>query len=298
MRRERREFVMREPSIVHVPFNPSLEGLAEMRPDIIFSEAAGQPLKLTLLVPWRDWRNEAAPPKRPLIVFVQGSGFTFPNVNYEIPQLAEYARNGYVVATVTHRSVLDGHPFPASLQDVKTAIRFLRKHAEEYGIDPDRIGIWGTSSGGNIALLVGLTQGDPAYGTEEHAGYSDAVKCVVDCFGPTDMVASYQYVKATQDPRFVDLFRGLLDGKEDLGLLRAMSPLHRVEKGRVCPPVLILHGDADDVVPYEQSLQMCEALLEAGCTAEMVRVENGPHEGAFWSRDVHRLIMDFFNRHL
>lgn len=74
---------------------------------------------------------EAAPPKRPLIVFVQGSGFTHPWIYPEIPQLARYAQHGYVVAAVTHRSCLEGHPFPAYLQDVKTAIRFLRRHAEE-----------------------------------------------------------------------------------------------------------------------------------------------------------------------
>ncbi|MCB8600020.1 alpha/beta hydrolase, partial [Blautia sp. DFI.9.9] len=68
-----------------------------------------------------------------------------------------------IVATVQHRSALDGHAFPAFLQDVKTAIRYLRAHAAEYQIDPDRVGIWGTSSGANAALLTALTPNDPRY---------------------------------------------------------------------------------------------------------------------------------------
>jgi acetyl esterase/lipase len=285
-------------SIIKIPYNPTMEGLAEVFPDVVYSVETGQELKLTLIAPWRDRANETAPPKRPLIVFVQGSAFTFPNIYYELPQLSHYARHGYVVATVTHRNCLEGHPFPAYLQDVKTAIRFLRNHAEEYGIDPDRVGIWGTSSGGNTALLVGLTAGEPAYLTGEHEGISDAVKCVVDCFGPTDMTVANKYVNEIQDPRLLEIFYALMGGKEDPDILRAMSPLHRIEKGRTYPSFLIVQGDADTLVPYEQSLWMYEALLEAGCRAEMDCEENGPHEGAFWSGDVHRIILDFFKKHL
>lgn len=289
---------MPQRSITKIPYNPSLEGLAEVFPDITYSFETGQELKLTVLAPWRDRENEAAPPKRPLIVFVQGSAFTFPNINYELPQLAHYARNGYVVATVTHRNCLEGHPYPAYLQDVKTAIRFLRRHAEEYGIDADRVGIWGTSSGGNTALMVGLTQGDPAFLTTEHEGFSDEVNCVVDCFGPTDMTVLYELVKTEQDPGLLDIFSGLMGGKEDLTMLKAMSPLYRIPRDRACPPFLLLHGDADELVPYDQSLRMYEALLEADCQADMICVENGPHEASFWSSEAHRHIMDFFKKHL
>jgi acetyl esterase/lipase len=285
-------------SIIKIPYNPTMEGLAEVFPDVVYSVETGQELKLTLIAPWRDWANETAPPKRPLIVFVQGSAFTFPNIYYELPQLSHYARHGYVVATVTHRNCLEGHPFPAYLQDVKTAIRFLRKNAEEYGIDAERIGIWGTSSGGNTALLVGLTAGDPAYLTGEHEGVSDEVKCVVDCFGPTDMTVAERRVKDVQDPRLLEIFYALMGGKEDREVLKAMSPLHRIQKGRAYPPFLIVQGDADTLVPYEQSLGMYEALLEAGCQAEMICVENGPHEGTFWSWALHQHILDFFKKHL
>lgn len=280
--------------VTKIPYNPSMEDMAEMFPDITYSTETGRELKLSILAPWRDWANETAPPKRPLIVFVQGSAFTFPNIHYEIPQLSRYAQNGYVVATVTHRNCLEGHPFPAYLEDVKTAIRFLRKNAAEYGIDPDRIGMWGTSSGGNTALMVGLTQGQ--YLTGEHEGVSDAVKCVVDCFGPTDMTVLYEEVKKVQEAGLLDIFNGLMGGRESPGILKEMSPFHRIEKSRTYPPFLIIHGDADTLVPYEQSFQMYAALRENGNEAEMICVENGPHERAFWSKELHRHILAFFKK--
>lgn len=284
--------------VTRFSYNPEMEGFAEVLPDIVYSTATGQELKLTVIAPWRDREKESAPPKRPLIVFVQGSAFTFPNIHYELPQLSRYAQQGYVVATVTHRNCLEGHPFPAYLQDVKTAIRFLRKSAGEFGIDPGRVGIWGTSSGGCAALLVGLTAGDPEYDTGEHADYSDEVKCVVDCFGPTELTSLYETVKQTGAQEFIDIFLGLMGGTENPDLLRASSPIHRVLPGKAYPPFLLIHGDADTLVPYEQSLRMYEALAQAGCSAEMVCVENGPHEGSFWSWELHGYIMDFFKRNL
>ena len=165
--------------------NPTLDGLAEISPDIVYSHAGGKDLTLRVIYPWRNDANAAR--RYPLILFIQGSGWTFPNINYEIPQLSWYARHGYVVATVTHRNCYDGFPFPAFLQDVKCALRYLRAHADDWSIDPERVTVYGTSSGGNTALLVGLTGDDPRYKTDEYADQSDAVSAVVECFGPTDM---------------------------------------------------------------------------------------------------------------
>ena len=163
---------------------PLFDGLAEVLPDISYS-AAHPELKMTLIFPQAARRLDDGR-SYPTIVFVQGSGWTSPNIYYEIPQLSHFAQLGYIVATLTHRSALDGHRAPAFLEDVKTAIRFLREKAEEYKVDPHRIGIWGTSSGGNTALLAGLTGGDPAYRTGEYPEQSDHVRMVVDCFGPAD----------------------------------------------------------------------------------------------------------------
>ena len=148
------------PNLIHLPANPTLKGQAELIQDVPYSKN-GQ--TLTLILPWAPNGDRTKIGRIPLIVFVQGSGWTTPNLNYELPMLCHYAEEGIAVATVRHRSTADGAVFPAFLIDVKCAIRFLRAHAEEYGIDPSRIAAFGTSSGGNTVCLLGLTGDDPAY---------------------------------------------------------------------------------------------------------------------------------------
>lgn len=278
--------------------NPSLEGMAVMIPDVIFSTAQGVNLKLQLFVPWKD-ETAKEPKKYPLIVFVQGSAWTFPDVYYEIPQLAQFAREGYVVATLTHRSSLEGHPYPAFLEDVKTGIRFLRKNADKYQIDTERVGIWGTSSGGNTALLVGLTGDEKQYKTEEYPEFSDSVKIVVDCFGPTDLSEAIENIEH-MDEDSKKLFAALRgeNTKENVARLQDMNPVNHIKDGAAYPPFLILQGNEDTIVEYSQSELMYHRLSDAGADAALICVDGAPHEGSFWSRELLDLIKEFIDGHL
>ncbi len=278
--------------------NPSLEGMAVMIPDVIFSTAQGVDLKLQLFMPWKD-ETAKEPKKYPLIVFVQGSAWTFPDVYYQIPQLAQFSREGYVVATLTHRSSLEGHPYPAFLEDVKTGIRYLRKNAEKYQIDTERVGIWGTSSGGNTALLVGLTGDEEQYKTQEYPDYSDSVKIVIDCFGPADLSEAIEKIELMEDDS-KKLFAALRgeDTKENVARLQDMNPVNHVRKGAAYPPFLILQGNQDFIVEYSQSELMYQKLLEAGADAALICVDGAPHEGSFWSKELLALIKDFIDEHL
>jgi acetyl esterase/lipase len=277
--------------------NPNLNGMAVMIPDIVYSTIQGVELKMQVMKPWVvDTDNQR---KYPLIVFVQGSAWTFPDVYYEIPQLAGFAREGYVVATLTHRNCLEGHPFPAFLQDIKTGIRYLRKHAKEYQIDSDRVAIWGTSSGGNTALLVGLTGDDVRYKTEEYTEYSDAVKTVVECFGPTDLTWPINNIKNLQEG-MRQIFEGLRgqDTEENVMKLLEINPVNHIIEGKEYPPFFILQGNKDDLVDYSQSELMYHKLLDAGVDASMVCVEGAPHEGSFWSNELLGMIKEFIDKNL
>lgn len=281
--------------------NPTFEGLASVIPDIVYSHAGGKEIKLTLIVPQTP-QNPEIPARFPCIVFVQGSGWTFPDITYELPQMSEFARNGFVVAMVTHRSALDGFQAPAFLKDVKAAIRFLRENAETYKIDPDRIGIWGTSSGGNTALLVGLTGDDPIYRTDEHTGFSDKVKTVIDCFGPADIPSLFEGLKyrAEQNPSDRALLHGLLgpDPVEQRARMRMINPIEMVEKGKEYPPFLLIHGDKDPLVPYSQSEAMAAKLVEADVPTQLIKVEGAEHEGTFWSRELLGMIAEYLKETL
>ena len=275
------------PEIPHLPMNPALQGQAEMIRDIVYSRN-GQ--TLTLLLPWapRDDRSKVQP--CPLILFVQGSAWTTPNIGYEIPMLSRFAEAGFAVATVSHRSAQEGHPFPAFLLDVKCAVRFLRAHAADYAIDPGRVAAFGTSSGGNTVCLLGLTGDDPSLKTEEYADQSDAVCGVVACFAPTDLPALFDGFKnAPQYPAMMAGYFGA-DPQKWEDTMRRCSPVYRVEPGKAYPPFALLHGTGDPVVPYQQTEELYRKLKEAHAEVSAWYVDGAEHEGNFWSPEVRQVI--------
>ena len=276
-----------------IPYNPLLEGLAESTGDIVFAHEDGKDITLRILKPWKNDLNKDK--RYPLIVFIQGSGWTFPNIGYHLPHIAQFAMAGYVVATVTHRSCNDGHPAPAFLQDVKSAIRYLRAHADEHQIDPTRVAAWGTSSGGNTALLLGMTGDDPRYTSSVHPEQSDAVKVVVDVFGPTDMmslfVTRHGDIDTVQlDPGAEAYYNRILghvwNTPEGRAAADSISPLQLLREGLELPPMQLLYGDADPVVPYDQGERLYEKMTALGYDAEFVRVTGAEHEGNFWSQAI------------
>ena len=279
-------------TIKHIPSNPSLEGLSRLITDVVYSTAQGKDLHMDLLVPWTVERH-CAPHLYPLIVFVQGSSWTIPDRGYEIPQLSTLARQGFVVATIEHRSIFEGAPFPAFLEDVKCAVRFLRKNADRYAIDPERVALWGTSSGSNAALLAALTGDDPQYVTEEYPDCPDNVQAVVGCFGPTDikdLVWPVRHSEAIEPVLKAAL--GLDESVWESGMAK-VSPSSLVTPGKSYPPFLLLHGNSDLEVPYEQTLRLAEKLTGCGADVSVVCVDGAGHEWDFWSEPVYEEILRF-----
>lgn len=281
--------------------NPNLDGLARWLGGVVYSEETGTKLTMEIILPWAVGDEKLREQRFPCVVFVQGSAWTFPDVGYELPQLSVLAKKGYVIATVTHRSSVDGHKAPAFLEDVKTAIRYLRSHKDAYQIDPDRIGIFGTSSGGNTALLVGLTGDDETYKTSEYHQESDQVKTVVECFGPADMFTLFKEgVPLTDEKGEPSIFAKLLgDTKEEQNKrLSMMNPYEKVIEGQQYPPFLIIHGDQDELVDYSQSEMMAEKLANNKVHTELILVEGAPHERDFWSLELWDHIFDYIGRTL
>ena len=285
-------------NIPHLPMNPTLQGQFRLRQNIAYSAAEGSGMTLDIFTPW--CMDEGCTPHAPLplLVFVQGSAWCTPDRSYEHAQLALFAHAGFVVATVGHRDMRSGHPFPAFLQDVKCAIRYLRANAAQYGIDPARVLIWGTSSGGNTALLVGTTGDDPAFKTEEYADQSDAVCAAVSCFGPTDVEALFKYLIDMPGAREIGAaLAGSMDEDAIWAAARAMSPVNHVQAGKTYPPMLLLNGTADPTVPHMQMEAMVEKLEAVGSPVEAYYVDGAEHEGNFWSPEVRAAILEFVKKH-
>lgn len=274
--------------------NTNLTGMCRVIPDIPYIVRDGREYYMQIIQPWAADFGK----KFPTVLFVQGCAWTTPDVYGEIPQLSRLAERGYVVATVTHRDCMEGHPYPAYLQDVKSAVRFLRKYAAEYGIDTEHIGLWGTSSGANASMLVAMTQGEPSLTTEDNAEQSEQVNFVVDCFGPIDMKMTMEY---SPDAEFDDILEHAVAPDSNYTReekITKMSPLQVAEAGKDYPPMLLLHGDKDMLISCEQSKKLYERLKELGYQPEFVTVEGADHESNFWSKEVLELIFEFIGQHI
>ncbi len=267
-------------------------------PDIEYVRRGEKALTLQLLQPGRIGLGEE---KKPLLVYVQGSAWMQQDCYGGLLNIGHLARRGYIVASVEYRPSQEAE-FPAFLQDVKSAIRFLRAHADEYGIDTERVAVWGDSSGGHAALLAGFTPGDAAFKTEDNQEYSDAVSAIVDFYGPTDVSRINEtprnpvFMNATEPTPEDILLGGCV--KENPSLAKPADPLQYIFADKEIPPVLIAHGDIDSVVPFRQSVLIYEKLVECGKVAEFYKVLGAEHGTFMWTEQLLDIVADFLNAYV
>ena len=280
--------------VIHeIENNPELTGQVRLIDNVTYAAVDGRPLKMAILEPWTQrFPLKYHPAPRPLIVFVQGSSWRVGKMGEQIPQLVQFVKAGYVVATVQHRNTLDGYPFPAFLEDVKTAIRYLRRRAVKFAIDSDRVAIWGTSSGANAAMLVGLTGDDPRYAGHLYRTESDRVNAVVSCFAPMDVLDTFDYTAAVPGSELLKFCLLGMDRKKWPEIAKEMSPLDQVKPGQDYPPFLLFHGDADKVVPYQQMVKMYDKLEADGYDVAAYRVKGANHEKDFWSERIYQTVLE------
>ena len=214
------------------------------------------------------------------VVFVAGSGWHAP-LGYGAAGLKEQQiglwappllQAGYTVFSINHRAAPRFH-YPAAVEDVQRAVRYIRHHAQTFSIDPNRIGGVGGSSG---AHLIGLVAMRGAPGTADDADPVNrqpaALQAIVLRAGPSDLLQVKGQSLAT-----IVSFMERLPMEEKL--FREASPVTHVS--RAAPPTLLVHGDADDTVPFEQSVVLERALRDAGVAVKLLRVEGGAHGPAF-----------------
>ena len=214
----------------------------------------------------------------PVVVFVRGSGFGPQTVLDYLNYYVRIAERGYVVAALQYRSS-DIAPFPAQMQDCKTAIRYVRKHAERLRVDADRVALWGDSSGGTTVLQAGFTA-DSGPDTDDYREYSAAVSCIIDWYGVTDMTAM-NYYPTIMDNNSPDGAIGReLGGVRSLehpDLAAAASPITMLSVQSDVPPTLIMHGGRDSDVPFNQSCRLYRRMKELGKEVSFIKLNDGTH---------------------
>jgi acetyl esterase/lipase len=267
--------------------------------DVRYGDGPGRSNLLDLYLP--DHADHA----RPLIIWIHGGGWSMGDKQacYAAPMVA----HGFIAASLNYR--LSGQAiYPAQIQDCKGAIRFLRAHAGQYHIDPNKIGVWGASAGGHLVALLGTSGGCAELeGTVGgNLDQSSRVQAVCDWYGPTDLTRFAEQaqaagiIKTTPGPALiVQLFGGSMLEKKDL--VRLSNPIDFIsnKSSAPLPPFLIMHGDKDKLVPVAQSEMLRDTLKAAGASATLQVIPGAGHGGSgFINPAVMNTVRTFFESNL
>jgi acetyl esterase/lipase len=275
--------------------------------DVIYGRKDGMALTMDVFTPTKG-ANGAA-----IIAVVSGGWFSsHANVaNISVLYGNEFLKRGYTIFAVVHGSQ-PRFTIPEAVTDLNRAVRFVRSHAKDYKIDPDRIGITGASAGGHLSLMQG-TAGDlgNAEARDPLERVSSRVQAVACFFPPTDFLnygGKDKYAFAIDG--VLSGFRTAIDVREPdaktkrlehlseeklMEVARKVSPITHVSSDD--PPTLIIHGDADKLVPIEQAEAIVAKLKEAGVTAELVVKKGAAHGWGGMDKDIPTLA-DWFDKHL
>jgi acetyl esterase/lipase len=262
--------------------------------DLVYQEHKSGALKLDLYLP------PEIKTCVPLVIWVHGGGWRGGAKDLAGEHILPAIENGFALASISYR-FSDVATFPAQIHDVKAAVRWLRAHAQEYQLDPQRFGAWGASAGGHLVALLG-TSGDVAEleGEGNHLDQSSRVQAVCDWFGPAnfptfDEQQNDDRVADDVDSLLVHFLGGTPQDKADLA--RMASPVHHITEDD--PPLLIMHGDEDNIVPYAQSVELRDAYEQADLEVELVTLQDTGHGGGqFNNPQTSKRIWDFFRKHL
>jgi len=260
----------------------------ELHPNVIYQSLSGEDQHLQIIVPSDMPAVFGAPAplpqKYPLIVQIPGSAFHRQIVWHDMKRMMEVASHGFVCAIVEYRPTEIGAVYPAQRDDVTAAVRWLKAHAAEYSIDPERVAIWGDSSGGHTAVSV--TVNTP-----------ELISCCVDWFGPMD-ITLMNYYPSGMDHYLPESPEGYLIGRKNVvenpELANATSPLRYITPEKPLPPFLIMHGSKDMLVPFNQSVRLYNKLRECGKNVRFYKLMGAGHGfDGFESEEAIKLVIDF-----
>ena len=258
--------------------------------DIEYARVSEHVLKLDLHLP------KAANP--PLIVYVHGGAWRAGS-RADVP-VAKLLDHGFAIASVDYRLSTEAR-FPAQIHDIKAAIRFLRAKSELFHVNTSRIGIIGSSAGGHLAALVGVTNGHKALEGRigGHLDQSSDVQCIVSLFGASNLQSilsqSTEFGLKMRVPALQLLLGGQPNEKPELAHLA--SPVTHLDKSD--PPLLLIHGDADPQMPPEQSREFAKAYQALKLPVQFITMPGSKHGGAeFYDDERTAIVARFLQTHL
>ncbi|MBP2058305.1 acetyl esterase/lipase [Lactobacillus colini] len=265
--------------------------------NVVYAHKNNKNLHLQIIIPPINEQNKMFP----LIMFVQGSAFHKQPIGNHLAHMEEIAKRGYVVAIVEYRYAPQ-EAFPVQVRDLNTATRYMLDHAHQYHVDPNNYIAWGDSSGGHTVSLASATENNQFFSDEDISTHPLTFRACVDFYGPTD-ISRMNKVPSTQDHvtahSLEGEFFGTLDIYENPELVQKGNPLTYISEESQIPPFIIMHGNKDRCVPFEQSCILYEALKKNNKIVDFYKIENSDHASdAFFSKEVLDIVLKFVNGHL
>jgi len=244
--------------------------------NIVYKIVGGDTLDMIIFFP-----NDKKEPKMPVMLYTHGGGWGGGHkLNIMgapfLGTLKTLLNNGIACATIEYRLTRVGISTAVDcVSDCKDAARFLMKNAGKYGFDVDRMGVWGGSAGGHLSLMTALADNNEFKGDESLRNYSPKFLCVASYYPLTSFVNPEFLVGSNfeKPERFIPILGGLLSDKQDIA--RKLSPVEWI--GKNSPPILLLHGEQDKVLPIQQSIYLEEVGKSKGADIQLLRVKNADH---------------------
>ena len=266
--------------------------------NVEYAKKDGYPLHLQIILPPMEIDPAKKKPHKsyPLILYIQGSAWRKQNLGQQVHGLCEFAKRGYVIAIVEYRPS-DTAIFPAQVKDVKTAIRFMQDKAEQFFVDANRIYVWGDSSGGHTCAMIAATM-EREYNDE--TGPLN-VKAFVDFYGPTD-ITKMNDVPSAMDHILPQSPEGMLIGGKRVDETPEMTDqvciMNHIDEKTEFRPILMIHGNKDRLVPFQQSVLLYEKLKETHKTVEFYCLDGADHGGdAFFDQKVLDIVENFIRQY-
>ncbi|WP_157151411.1 alpha/beta hydrolase [Brachyspira sp. SAP_772] len=263
----------------------------EYIPNVVYARKDNTDLTLQIMIP--RLLNVDTNAKYPLIVYIQGSAWRKQNVYRNLVALGDFARRGYVVAIVEYRPS-DTAVFPAQIEDARDAIKFMLDNADKYNADTNNLFVWGDSSGGHTALFTAIPLSD-------NDNTIPNMNVIIAYYPPTDLLEMRNdpLGSTTGDAESPE---GILIGRKNVydypEEAKKISPYYEISKAKELPPIFLVHGTGDNLVPFNQSKILADKLKEENRVYEFYALKDADHgDWQFWTKDMFDIVEEFINKY-
>lgn len=241
-----------------------------VQPDIVYATANNTPLKLDV------WYPNAVNAPLPTLVYIHGGGWIFGTKESQVLQFLPFLEKGWRVVNIEYRMASNSLA-PAAVEDARCALRWVYRNAKQYNFDTSKIVLSGHSAGGHLSLIAGMlpdgtTLDNNCYADEQYGDVKMRVAAIINWYGITDV---NDIIQGPNLKNYGPMWIGSQPNAAEIA--KRVSPLTYVRAG--LPPVLTIHGDKDDVVPYSQATRLHEALNKAKVKNELYTIKGGGHGG-------------------